>query len=255
MWTWDGERWTLQGSLPFARSSHGVAYDPVRRSIVLFGGGLRGSFADDPRVWEWRGGSWRVRGEANAGRAEPGLCYDRSRQRLVVFGGWDAQNDLVGHTMEWTGSDMVMMDVAGPPARAGHAFIYDPAGGRCLMFGGRDDRGYLADTWTWDGIEWRRHDVAAPSPRGFFGAAVDEAARRVVIFGGTGTDGGLGDTWAWDGVAWTRITGKGPAPRGMARLAFDGAHVVLFGGRLDTARGLEDRNDTWTLRDTTWVAR
>jgi hypothetical protein len=257
VWAWNGSGWERAGSLPFRRSSHRVVYHAQRRSILLFGGGFDGTHAADGRLWEWREGTWTPLGPgARQGRAEPGMCYDQRRDRVVVFGGWDGANAFSDTTWEWAGEVVTEATARGPAARAGHAFLYDPVRERCLMFGGRGASGLLADTWEWDGSEWHELSVDGPSERWFFGAATDPIGRRIVVFGGGGGDErDLGDTWTWDGERWTLLTGEGPDARGMAKLAFDGRHVVLFGGRLWTPDGFRDENDTWLLEDQRWRRR
>jgi len=38
-----------------------------------------------------------------------------------------------------------------PPGRAGHMMVYDPVGGRVLLFGGTGQGSYLRDTWAYGG--------------------------------------------------------------------------------------------------------
>ena len=60
-WIWDGQRWQeIKMAGPGKRNSHVMAYDPVRRKTVLYGGGFF-----DGRVstnyedgWEWDGKQW-----------------------------------------------------------------------------------------------------------------------------------------------------------------------------------------------------
>jgi hypothetical protein len=256
LWAWDGSAWSRAGSLPFPRSSHGVAYHDRRKSLVLFGGGAVRTFATDSSLHEWDGTTWKTPGALADGSSEPAVCYDRARDRLVAFGGWDANNEFSGTTWEWTGEAAVEHSVVGPAPRAGHALVWDPVRERCMLFGGRSAESYLADTWEWTGAGWRRLNVVGPSARWFFGAATDNANRRVVLFGGSDSDSqqnALGDTWAWDGAAWHRIAEAGPPPRGSARLAFDGRGVILFGGRERTPDGYRDLADTWRLTGRAWV--
>ncbi len=254
VWSREDSTWVLADTLPFPRSSHRMVYHGGRNSLVLFGGGSHETFAEDGALWEWRGGLWSKLDEhPRTGRAEPGMCYDARRRRIVLFGGWDESNLLSGVTWEWDGDEIIEVATRGPSARAGHALIFDPQRERCLLFGGRDDEALRSDTWEWDGESWRELDVSGPTPRWFFGAAVDELRERVVLFGGTGQDGDYSDTWAWDGERWRQISTEGPAGRGMPRLAFDGSHVILFGGRERTGDGFVDRNDTWLLSGSSWI--
>lgn len=259
VWAWDGAEWIPDSPLPFPRSSHRVVHHVRRNSLILFGGGFGQAVRSEGVLWERGPGGWRaVGGHFRAGRSEPGLCYDRARDRIVVFGGWDVEGRYRGETWEWDGEELVQADSAGPEARAGHAFLFDPARETCLLFGGRGEGGYLGDTWEWDGGAWRRIDVAGPSPRWFFGAAEDPERGRIVVFGGAGPDGDLDDTWTWDGARWERADRERaarPPARGMPKLAWDGSGVLLFGGRQQGEEGFDDLSDTWRLEGGSWERR
>lgn len=267
VWSWrpDSERWIPSDPLPFARSSHALAYDRARGEVVLLGGiGGRGEAARGT-VWVRSDGDWEMRDEpAGDGWAEPAVCYDRTRERVVIFGGWDRENEFRGDTWEWDGERLARVASGGssadtgPAARAGHDMAYDPVRGRCIMFGGRGDAGLLPGTWEWDGERWERIPSGAdePPPRWFFGMATADAWNRVVVFGGASGDGDLADTWLWDGSAWKPVAGRAPPARGMSRIAFDGEHVVLFGGRRarQGSPPFEDLADTWLFDGKQWSA-
>lgn len=272
VWARDADGWVRSAPLPFPRSSHAVVYDAGRDRLVLFGGGFARAVRAEGVLWERGDDGWRVLGgHLDAGRNEPGMCYDRRRDRIVVFGGWDASSTYRGDTWEWTGGVLERVDspptseddserptgslTSRPVPRAGHAFLYDPVREACLLFGGRGEDGWLADTWAWDGTSWKKLDVDGPSPsaRWFFGAATDLVEERIVLFGGTGPGGDLSDTWAWDGAAWSRLDATGPPARSMAKLAFHGDGVLLFGGRQELPEGHRDLNDAWILRHGDWM--
>jgi hypothetical protein len=57
-WVWNGTDWTMQNPAdrPSARERSGMAYDPVSRVLVLFGGdGVGGNLGD---TWTWDGANW-----------------------------------------------------------------------------------------------------------------------------------------------------------------------------------------------------
>jgi len=63
-WQWDGQRWkelTAAGPSPGKRASAGLAYDPSRRTVVLYGGHVRedGQTKDLTDMWEWDGRLWK----------------------------------------------------------------------------------------------------------------------------------------------------------------------------------------------------
>jgi hypothetical protein len=62
-WRWAQNRWVPWGNPgPPGRIGHGIAYDPLRRRIVLYGGATQGAQTSSTDVWEFDGTSWhRIR--------------------------------------------------------------------------------------------------------------------------------------------------------------------------------------------------
>ncbi|MEL6338378.1 MAG: hypothetical protein AAFQ65_00560 [Myxococcota bacterium] len=91
------QRATVVGDQPAERASHSLAYDSLRRRVVLFGGqtdDVNERFGD---TWEWNGARWRhldVAAAAPTERFGQGLAYDPVRKKFVLFGG-------VGETSTW----------------------------------------------------------------------------------------------------------------------------------------------------------
>jgi hypothetical protein len=96
VWEWDGRAWThvAQGALPrhpSTRQTFALAFDPVRRAVVLAGGqgSSRGPYLAD--LWSWDGSAWTERvgsGAAPAGRGGGHLLSDPANRRLLYFGGY-----------------------------------------------------------------------------------------------------------------------------------------------------------------------
>src|SRR5262249_25969176 len=102
---------------PSARAAHAMAYDPVSRKVVLFGG--YDAFVYLNETWTFAGNTWRQ--EAPAGspspRAAASMAYDTVSQRLVLFGGYDGT--YLGDTWLWDGATSTWTSVAAvtsPPA-------------------------------------------------------------------------------------------------------------------------------------------
>lgn len=55
---WDGTAWTRAETpaAPAPRSVHALAYDPLRKRVILYGGSIAQGNADD--TWEWDGARW-----------------------------------------------------------------------------------------------------------------------------------------------------------------------------------------------------
>ena len=76
--------WTQRQDIgPKARLGHALAYDTVRKRVVLFGGdSLRSGRLRD--TWEWDGENWtQVADIGPSPRREYGMAYDAGRQTMV----------------------------------------------------------------------------------------------------------------------------------------------------------------------------
>lgn len=145
-----------------------------------------------------------------------------------------------------------------PPARMGHALIYDEARQVTLAVGGRpvDDTGdSRSDTWAWDGSSWSELQAGFPQ-RGFIEGVFDTTRQVSVIYGGidrSPLSTYFAETQERGTDAWTNRSGT-PGQRSSAGLAFDSARgvSVLFGGfDGDWLSDLREWNgSTWTQRCT-----
>lgn len=91
-WTWDGTAWQdVTGSTPppppLVRSLHRLAYDPVLRRVVMFGGSSPSTVHLD--TLEWDGAAWRLACAncMSTGLDDPAATYDPVRQCVLAFGG------------------------------------------------------------------------------------------------------------------------------------------------------------------------
>ncbi len=110
-WEWDGAHWLQAASAdaphPSARSHHSMAYDPVRKRVVLFGGATSregGGSAAMNDTWEWDGTTWTQITSADAtapsGRKDAALGYDPTAGKMVLLGGQLNRSPERGET--WT---------------------------------------------------------------------------------------------------------------------------------------------------------
>jgi len=190
--------------------------------------------------------SWRLGTAQGPGGYE--ICFDEARGKTVIF--WD------GKTLEWDGVSWTTVSQSGPPARGAAALVYDPAGQRCLLFGGYSNNGVLKDLWSWNGSVWTQLATAPSnaSGRGDFAMAFDRARNRLVVHGGYQGSGGslLGDTLEWDAATntWQRWASGAIGLRYAHRMAFDEARnqIILHGGYYFT-----NKNDTWGWNGSAWT--
>jgi len=160
---------------------------------------------------------------------------------VLLFGG-EGESGLLADTWsfdigahEWK---QTPLSGASPPARAGHAMMFDPVARQFLVFGGRGTDGLLADLWAIDpsALAARRLSDGGPSPRHYAATALDPASRRLYVAYGRGSEGIADDIWAFDleGGHWSLLTtsGDGPKPRWGARATWDteAKRLMLFGG-------------------------
>jgi len=178
-------------------------------------------------------------------------CGSDSPQDVAALG--SARQALSLGTALWE-----QKTISAPPARMGHALIYDAAHAVTLAAGGRPvtDVGVsFSDTWAWDGRSWA--SVAAGLPaRGFITGTYDSGRGISLTYGGLDIPGTAPVYFAQmlerDTAAWTPRSGF-PGVRSGAGLSYDAARAVtiLFGG----FDGSKRRNEIWEWNGTDWLER
>lgn len=140
MWEYDGTNWMQIAFLPSdvvpaARGDAAMAYDPVNKNVVLFGGDL-GAMGVDGNTWTWDGQIWTRHDTALTPppRRKAGMAWDAARRRIVVFGGGETYGN---DAWEWDGSAWSFISIFDPPlARNGHVLVSAPGGDGVLAIGG-----------------------------------------------------------------------------------------------------------------------
>ena len=251
-WSWDGSNWTLRAPAhhPSPRAAVGMAEDPRRQKIVLFGG------RTSSETWTWDGSDWTLAQPATSppGMEDMGLAYDVRRSRVLLFGG--DSNGILDDTWIWDGVKWVEKPRTTPEPRQDAGVAYDPINHQLVVFSGVGPPGSLSDTWTWDGTSWtQQHPPVSPSARTGMAMVFDPAIGRIVLFGGQPNDSPgpfpsyLDDTWTWDGATWTQLdplTIPGRRTRPAASYDPISGGAVLFGG-------LDFQNFQYTLLSSMWA--
>ena len=179
----DSTTWLLRDSLwtslavkgPGPRYHFGMAYDPVRKKAVLYGGyGPRGIQQD---TWEFDGTIWSKITEDGPGpRGRFSMTWDSDRKMVIMHGGdvWKKKVDssvykdgeiwdLRGDTWGWDGKTWVKIADNGP-ARMLVALGYDDNRHVLVAFGGGAPgvEDYMfSDTWELKGNQWVQVDKGA----------------------------------------------------------------------------------------------
>lgn len=244
-----------EGAKPSARFDGTIAYDPVGRQILLFGGSDADSRND---LWSYSLSQRRWTELAPEGARPPArfghtLIYDSARRRAVVFGGQNRGffNDVWAYDISANSWRQIGRDDAGPTRRYGHSGIYDAERDRMIVSHGFTDAGRFDDTWAFDFASntWRDISPSSGRPlrRCLHHAAYDGANSQMLLYGGCASGFGpcpLGDLWSFD-LRTNRWTEKTTQPRPSFRehygIGFDAMRgvMLIFGG------GPSVSNDTW----------
>jgi len=247
-WTWDGTTWTKQqpATSPPPRAGAKMAFDPVRRVVVLFGG----NDADgDPLrdTWTWDGHSWTKHDAVPAppARDQASLAFDPAVGKVVMFGGevrTGIDSRYYSDTWLWDGDSWEQATgEASPPARHDAGMVFDEARGVLLLYGGSAEPKDLNDTWTWDGKTWT---LVASGPSVLNPVmAYDPGTKTPILVGSFSKQ-----TLSWDGKAWHEVAGSNGLPTwaGSALARDSLGRVFAVGG--NTFVDLVDGSWTWNGR-------
>ncbi|HJX63860.1 MAG TPA: kelch repeat-containing protein, partial [Polyangia bacterium] len=255
LWEWNGDKWVeCQGDIkPSARMDTAMAYDPARKSLILFGGSPPGTdsyygymnvLAD---TWEWNTGTrkWAQLAPAlsPSQRSGHGMVTDSGRKKIILYAGYDSGSSIGIYPPY-------------PPSYYPDAGVYtDPN---------------KTDVWEWDGASgtWTNRTptllVSMPAG-GYYPIMVfDEGRKKLTLFqlqgGYYGYGYAAGDFWEWDpaGGAWSqKVTGEalgGGINDGIASYDSIRRRVVLLGLPMMSS-GIT--MSTWELDTSgpTWYAR
>jgi hypothetical protein len=159
-WTWDGHKpgvtWTpvTTAHSPTPRSDFPMAFDPVTRTIVLFGGGLwngENLTTEYGDTWTFDGTDWTQAATTGpAPRVNAHAAFDPRVGRVLLFGGSDYNSETYYQdNWVWTGAVWAPVSLAANPSpRDTGVMAYLPEIGKTVLFGGFEKVGTnLGDTW------------------------------------------------------------------------------------------------------------
>jgi hypothetical protein len=248
------------GTPPNLYNGFTAIQDPLRDRLLVF----RTGSAVPNEVWSLSFSgtpTWSqlaVTGSPPSVRSGNSAIYDPLRDRMLIFGGWSgvALNDVWELSLAGTPTWTPLTPSGTPPsARSAHTAVYDPAGDRMVVFGGRDNLGRRNDVWALAlaaTSAWSEITPAGLPPAAREGHSVvyDPLRGRMVVFGGYNDADLLDDTWALSlsgTPAWVELLGAGA--QGVARTGHSAIYdptldrMVIFGG----SAALQSKNDVWAL--------
>lgn len=292
MYAWNGSTWNARNpSLrPSPRSGHGMALDPGRGRVVLFGGSSAMQGLAD--TWEYDGANWQQQVPSFAPSARTtALAYDAARQRIVMVGGASAGPIItaLSDTYEWNGANwsasgslpmpmsalacsdgttVVIASVDGEllrrsgtgwtvlssrsrPQLWNAAVAYDPAGGQVLTVQAQ----LTGSTLGWNGSWQVRRANGAPGgipARG--AAAMAPLGNGLILFGGADSSSPLlamfDQTWQWNGQSWAQLQPAHAPSPRYGHAMTATGNTILLFGGRDLF-GVVD--DTWSFDGVDWT--
>jgi hypothetical protein len=207
-WTQTCRTCTSGTDSPPARWDAGVAYDPVARTVVVFGGSATTSGSEHQRsdTWSFNGTAWRNLTAllSPAARSSPSMAWDGQTQSIILFGGFP-----VGSTTDKTwsftsGNWSLLTPSASPAPRAGASAVTDPVNGSVTIFGGCTtdpcSTAPINESWSFSGGTWYQlmpNPHPAPSGRDHEAVLEIDDPEANVVFGGDVNGAPANDTWSW----------------------------------------------------------
>ncbi|MCI4317428.1 MAG: hypothetical protein L3J96_02725, partial [Thermoplasmata archaeon] len=174
-WAYSAGRWTnltstAGGPPPLAGAM--MAYDPMAKEVLLFGGESRLGYTS--QTWEFSRGHWtNLTGGLTTsppGRGFGMMTFDGADNYLLLVGGIGPPSPLTGFcdylcgdSWEFTnGAWTQLHPTIGPPPSDGAGIAYDPILRQVVLFGGTGEHrsassgsvAYLNETWTYAGGLW-----------------------------------------------------------------------------------------------------
>lgn len=262
MWMWDGVDWQelTPATRPPPLLAFGMAYDPRRDVIVLFGG-TGTVLAREDQVWEFDGVTWanRTPAQGPSARTFTRLAYDPDSEEVLMTGGDDGTS-VTNEAYTWDGTRwQAQAPVPTTDSLVAHAMSTDPVlGGVLVLAGDGTLYQWRAGAWT---VPPGGTPSATPPPRERAAMVLDPVRSEIVMFGGAdGAPGSLtpvDETWIWLSGWSQQAPATTPPARWSAAMAYDEARreIVMYGG----CTAVDGLGDTWVWNadapSPTWIQK
>jgi MYXO-CTERM domain-containing protein len=279
-WEWDGTTWTQlkMDVVPPARYEATMAFDPARKSMILFGGigNLPTAYGD---TWELTSlGKWAPLSppQSPEGRMGAGMVTDTTRNKILLFGGSVVPDYSSGpiyvfpdtnrnEVWEWDGSTVTWTNRTPPDTtnvahrQQNPAMAYDGARQKLFVYEGINYGGLSSSYFEWDPISggWAMRDTGDNFNYGYnLYAVYDSVRRREIVVSGAMSSTGKQELWELDAVAptwYVRELSPAPGARYGASMVFDSIRgVVVFFGGDSGMYGVNNPAETWEYKVTGW---
>ncbi len=287
-WQWDGQTWTLLATdvHPDARDGAALAYDPTRRSMILYGGrwsGMVGSIAAGDYRYEQRilSDTWELDAAGKWNKLTPkaspeplfqyGLTTDTTRNKILLYAGAGMESktgqptkDYLRNTIwEWDGAALTWTDRSPlaatryPSGSSPNTALYHEGRKKMFLYDGSTaaSNDGTSDFWEWDPVSagWALH-VGADKFSALFpmSATYDSIRRRIVILARAGSavgkDAPPAKTLEVDVQTDTWYVRSITGPVASARMAFDSQRGVAVTATGETNSDGGATDETWEYR-------
>jgi hypothetical protein len=150
-WEWDGHAWSLRATTgPAPRYGPSVAYDPVRRQVILFGGSDHaGNIYGD--TWAWDGSRWTKLADRGPSPRGVGQFVSTELPAGLVLVGGLAAGTVFEDAWRWDGHAWSRSDLATPlPELLLPTVAVDPARHQAILVGASAPDQPTMETWLLD---------------------------------------------------------------------------------------------------------
>jgi hypothetical protein len=202
---------------PDARAEAAMAYDPVRKKIVLFGGRRSGEKWLAGDTWEFDGNTWKQIEKAGpTPRSGATMIYDTRLKRIVLFGGnpvISKEKNYNGPMWSWDGDEWIRMD-SDVALVFNTCLAYNTTEDFILRFGGWNGKERLHDTWMYKDKDWEElHPENAPPARNHSIMVYNPEENAFFLYGGHDGDNVFGDMWSFKNEKWKLLSAEPPRRR------------------------------------------
>jgi len=203
-WVWNGTNWRKAADAGQGPREHAaMAYDPIRRRVVLHGGGGRSRPAPFTDTCEWDGTVWRCQSTSSGPGPRIGgaMTWSPAHKAVVLYGGF-AGSAMFRDAWSWDGTRWRQVGDAGPGTTEGHVIAGGPDG---LWVLPTEDGVTHKRAWKLFDGKWARTGEAGPADLIGQAVAFDARRQRLIVFGGHGPNRPANNQTVWesDGRVWS----------------------------------------------------
>ncbi len=256
---------------PSPRMAASVAYDPLRKRVVMFGGDQFCIPCSDHNneTWEWDGRQFHeIDGVRPIPQSGTAMIYNAESRSVMMLATSlelaESQNTTDGfgtldRLFAYNGTDWSEVPAPDHPVVRNTSLVFDGVNNFVMSFGGRDEQtggtSQVLRAWTPD-FGWFEFDGGNGPVSRLSGTmmAYDPIRQRTIVFGGKDDfRTPLDDIWEWDGGGWIPFDQRGPSARfGHTVFYNPDARQISVYGNASNAANVEDLwdwdGDKWTQR-------